>query len=177
MTNSREIFLRIGQAAKMCGVIVIMQGCSSIALPAFADGKCPIDWNKLNLTPGQKQQIDQIEAQWQRELMEIKPAIVDDQHKLTKKLGEHCDQLEVIALQESIQRKQNQLRQLAMMTVLKKKLVLNENQQRNMEAMLNTAIAARQRELNPGSEQRVMPDQVQDLIQRVRNVFPVNEVR
>jgi predicted component of type VI protein secretion system len=63
------------------------------------------------------------------------------------------------------------------MTVLKKKLVLNEIQQRNMEAMLNTAIAAKQREQNPGAEQRVVHDGVQDLIQRVRNVFPVNEVR
>ncbi len=176
MTNNR-IFLKLGRAAKMCGVVVIIQGFSGIVLPAIADGKCPIDWSKLNLTASQKQQIDQIEAQWQHELMEIKPAIVEDQHKLTKKLGEHCDQLEVIALQESIQRKQNQLRQLAMMTVLKKKLVLNEIQQRNMESMLNTAIAARQRELNPGSEQRVVPDGVQDLIQRVRNVFPVNEAR
>ena len=176
MTNSKEVFLKIRLAAKMCGVVLIMQGCNC-ALPAVADGKCPIDWSKLNLTPAQKQQIDQIEAQWQHELMEIKPAIVEDQQKLTKKLGENCDQLEVIALQESIQRKQNQLRQVAMMTVLKKKLVLNEIQKRNMEAMMNQAILARQREMNPGSETRVMPDGVQDLIQRVRNVFPVNEAR
>ncbi len=173
MTSNRKMLLKMHSAAKFC-TAVLMITC----VPALADGsRCPIDWSKLNLTPQQSQQIDQIEAQWQHEMMELKPAIVEDQQKLTKKLGEQCDQLEVIALQESIQRKQNQLRQIAMMTFLKKRQVLNQNQQRNLEEMMNRAIINRQRELNPGAEQNVVPTGVQDLIQRVRNVFPVNQER
>jgi hypothetical protein len=172
-SNRRKLTIRIAKAANVCSAVMALS-----YLPAFADAtKCHIRWDKLNLSPSQSQQIAQIETQWQHDFTEIKPTIIEEQQKLTKKLGEHCDQLEVISLQESIQRKQNQLRQIAMMTFLKKRSVLNESQQHNLEAMMNQEIISRQRERNPGSQQNIVPDGVQDLLQRVNGVFPVNSDR
>ena len=172
-SNRRKLTIKIVKAANVCSTVMVLSG-----LPAFADAsKCRIRWDKLNLTPSQSQQIEQIETQWQHDFTEIKPTIIEEQQKLTKKLGEHCDQLEVISLQESIQRKQNQLRQIAMMTFLKKRSVLNESQQHNLESMMNQEIIARQREKNPSSQQNIVPDGVQDLLQRVNSVFPVNSER
>jgi Spy/CpxP family protein refolding chaperone len=145
---------------------------SSICTPAFAEGHCHVHWDKLGLSPAQSQRIQEIEEAWQKQYSETAPAIADEQQRLSKKLGEHCDQLEIISLHNSIDRKQIQLRQLAMMTFLKKRAVLNDSQQRSLEVMMNSEIAKRQAELNPGSSQSEMPSGFQDLLTRVRNVFP-----
>ncbi len=144
----------------------------SLSTPAFADSHCHIHWEKLGLSPAQQQQISQIEEGWKKQYEETAPTIADEQQRLSKKLGEHCDQLEIIQLHNSIDRKQMQLRQLAMLTFLKKRAVLNENQQRSLEVMMNTEIAKRQQEVSPGGAQTEVPSGVQDLLMRVHNAFP-----
>ena len=116
--------------------ILMAAGCGStlsilLLLPSLADGHCHVHWDKLGLSAGQSQQIQQIEEGWQKQYSETAPLIADEQQRLSKKLGEHCDQLEIISLHNSIDRKQMQLRQLAMMTFLKKRAVLNDSQQRS----------------------------------------------
>lgn len=134
---------------------------------------CSIDWTRLNLTAAQKQQIEQVEAQWQKEYSDIEPALLEEREKLRRMLSEHeCDPIEVMRTQDSIMRKDSQLKQAAMRTYLKKRQVLNENQQHNLEEMVSQQFAMRQRELNPGSEMKVVPDHIQDLLQRVRDVWP-----
>jgi len=163
-TTARRIV--IGASCYCCLAIVIF------VEPSLADSHCHIHWEKLGLSPSQSQQVQQIEEVWQKQYAETAPAIADEQQRLSKKLGEHCDQLEIISLHNSIDRKQIQLRQLAMMTFLKKRAILNDSQQRSLEVMMNNEIAKRQAELNPGSSQSEVPSGFQDLLMRVRNVFP-----
>ncbi|HEY9755727.1 MAG TPA: hypothetical protein V6C97_11235 [Oculatellaceae cyanobacterium] len=144
----------------------------AVTVPVFADGHCHVHWDKLNLSPQQSQQIQQIEDGWLKTYSETAPMIADEQQRLRKKIGEHCDQLEIIQLHNAIDRQQMQLRQTAMMTFLKKRAVLNDNQQRSLEVMMNAEINRRQQELNPGSGQSEVPNGVQDLLERVHNAFP-----
>lgn len=144
--------------------------CSPV--PVFADSHCHIHWEKLGLSPSQQQQISQIEEGWKKQYEETAPTIADEQQRLSKKLGEHCDQLEIIQLHNSIDRKQMQLRQLAMLTFLKKRAVLTDSQQRSLEVMMNNEIAKRQQEVSPGGAQNEVPSGVQDLLMRVHNAFP-----
>jgi hypothetical protein len=160
----RRIVLSASYGASLAVLLTIV--------PALADGHCHIHWDRLGLSSAQSQQIQQIEEGWQKQYAETAPAIADEQQRLTKKLGEHCDQLEIISLHNSIDRKQMQLRQMAMMTFLKKRAVLNDNQQRSLEVMMNVEIAKRQQELNPGAGQAEVPNGVQDLLTRVRQAFP-----
>lgn len=168
MTRNNKTVRRITFAVSYCSAL----GMLLFAIPAFADGHCHIHWEKLGLSADQMSKIQQIEESWQKQYAETAPAIADEQQRLTKKLGEHCDQLEIISLHNDIDRRQMELRQRAMMTFLKKRAILNESQQRSLETMLNVEIAKRQQELNPGATHGEVPNGVQDLLQRVHDAFP-----
>jgi hypothetical protein len=131
-----------------------------------------IDWNRLNLTPVQNQQIQSLEGEWAHDYNNMKPTILDEQHKLTKLLADHnADTVEIMSVQQSIARKKEQLNSLATANYLKKRQILNETQQYNLEQMIRQTVANRQRALNPSSQTEVMPDRVQNLMQRVRNIW------
>ncbi|HEY9715271.1 MAG TPA: hypothetical protein V6C72_17500, partial [Chroococcales cyanobacterium] len=109
---------------------------------------------------------------------ELKPAIIDDQSRLQRLLADHnSDPVEIMALQQTIARKKEQLNGIATANYLKKRQVLNDNQQASLELMVRQAVVQRQHSANPGSQTEVMPDRVQDLIQRVRNIWPVQQER
>jgi Spy/CpxP family protein refolding chaperone len=150
--------------------------------PANADdlaGHCCVDWNKLNLTQTQSQQIDQLNGQWSKDYNEIKPVISDDQQKLQKLLADHnSDPVEVMALQQQIARKREQLNGLATANYLRKRQVLNENQQFNLEQMIKAMVAKRQAQLHPNQHtETVVTDRIQNLMNRARNIWPVQAER
>ena len=142
--------------------------------PAFADEPhVNIDWRKLQLTPQQQQVIQTLEGQWSHEYMDVQPAIVEDQRKLTRLLADpKSDPLEILALQQSMARKKEQLRSAATANYLRKRQCLTGDQQKSLEDMIRQTIAERQRVLSPGSTTDVMPDRIQMLMQRVRNIWP-----
>lgn len=144
--------------------------------PAGADElRMGINWQRLNLSPQQSQQIQTLEAQWNHDYMEIQPAIIDEQHKLTRLLSDpKSDPLEIMALQQSIARKKEQLRAAATANYLRKRQLLTDGQQHGLEDMIHQAVAERQRAANPGAQTDVMPDHIQYLIQRVRNIWTHN---
>jgi hypothetical protein len=145
-------------------------------LPAFADGDHCVDWSKLNLSSSQKTQIETLEGQWNKEYNELKPAIQEEQHHLSKLLADHTsDPVEIMSAQQSIARKKEQLNGLATANYLKKRAVLNDNQQYSLELMVRNAVALRQRANNPGGQTEVMPDHIQNLMQRVRNIWPSSQ--
>lgn len=146
---------------------------STTSFAASADElRMGINWQRLNLTPGQSQQIHTLESQWNHDYMEVQPSIVEDQQKLRRLLANPKPQeLEIMALQQSIARKQEQLRAAATANYLRKRQLLNETQQRSLEEMIQHAVAERQRMANPGSQTDVMPDHIQNLMQRVRNIW------
>src|SRR5277367_2442799 len=156
---------------------IIASCCSSVSvillsLPALADGgHCKFHWERLNLNAQQTQQIQALEQQWEHTHDELAPAIADEQQLMMKKLGQHCDQLEIISLHNSIDTKQRQLRSAAFMTLLKKKAVLNEDQRRSFEDMWHAEIVKRQQENNQVPRDGT-PDGIQDLWNRANHVIP-----
>jgi hypothetical protein len=78
-----------------------------------------------------------------------------------------------MALQQSVARKREQLRSEATANYLRKRQVLNQNQQHQLENMLRQQMDMRQRQIRPsGFQPDVMPDKIQDLMRRVRNIWP-----
>lgn len=148
--------------------------CIMVAPVAYGDEtRCSIDWQRLQLTAEQNQQVQSLEAQWSQQYMEIQPSIIEDQRKLTRLLSDaKSDPVEIMALQQSLARKREQLRAAATTNYLKKRQILNGDQQRTLEDMIRQILAERQRMLNPGSQTDVMPDRIQSLMQRVRNIWP-----
>ena len=144
--------------------------------PALADeSRCSINWARLNLSPEQTQQIQSLEQQWNKDYMDLQPVIIDDQHKLTRLLSDpKSDPVEIMALQQAIARKKEQLRSNATANYLRKRQLLNEAQQHGLEDMMRQAVADRQRASGPGGQTEVMPDHIQYLIQRVRHIWTRN---
>ncbi|MBS1993792.1 MAG: hypothetical protein JSS83_24920 [Cyanobacteria bacterium SZAS LIN-3] len=140
-----------------------------------ANPPCCIDWNKLTLSPAQSSQIKQLDQQWYRESGEIIPLIKDDQSKLQRALADHnADPVQVMTLQQSVARRKEQLNSIAMQNFLAKKKVLDEGQKKQLEDMVHIAVQNRKNQLYPGSQTEVMPDKIQSLMQRVRDIWPVN---
>ncbi|HNB22689.1 MAG TPA: hypothetical protein PKZ32_09735 [Candidatus Melainabacteria bacterium] len=154
------------KVAKKVVLVIGMQ--SAFVLPAFADETCCVDWNKLNLSAQQNQQVQQLEAQWQQDYSQIKPAIADEQRKLQRLLESHnADPVELMAVQQSLTRKKEQLNQAATANYLRKRQVLNENQQHQLEQMIRQRIIAKQKEMHPNQQNNEMPGRLQDLMQKV----------
>src|SRR5438067_1837805 len=153
-------------------------GAAFFVLPAFADDVAAqnINWSRLQLNPQQSQHIQMLEAQWNHDYMEVQPSIVEDQRRLTRLLADpKSDPLEIMALQQAIARKREQLRSTATASYLRKRQVLNDGQQHELEDMMRQMIDQHQHMAPGGFQTGVMPDHIQNLIQRVRNIWAGNE--
>ena len=136
---------------------------------------CSIDLSKLNLSNAQSSQIKQLDQQWYKESGEIIPLINEDRTKLQRALADHnAEGVQVFALQQSVARRKEQLNSIAMQTFLAKKKVLDESQKKRLEDMVLLAVQNRKSQMYPGSQTEVMPDKIQSLMQRVRDIWPVN---
>jgi Spy/CpxP family protein refolding chaperone len=114
---------------------------------AFADedGKCCVDWKKLNLSPPQSQQIQTLEQDWNSKYMKIQPDILEHQRKLAKLLMDpKSDPLEIMFTNQQIAHLKEQLRNEATTNYLKKRAILNGDQQHQLEFMMQQMIATRQ---------------------------------
>ncbi len=153
--------------------LTFAQAC--LAQPSEGGSGC-IDWNKLELTPQQNSQIQQLEQQWYKESGEILPVIREEQLKLQKLIGEHNpDSLQIVALQQSIARRKEQLNLAAMQNYLSKEKILNDKQNMQFEQMIQQNIAKRRMAQYPGSQTEVMPDKIQQLMQKVKSIFPLEK--
>lgn len=132
-----------------------------------------VNWQRLQLSPQQSQTIQSLEGQWNQEYMQIQPAIIEDQRKLSRLLSDpKSDPLEIMSLQQAIARKHEQLRATATTSYLKKRQVLTESQQHSLEDMMRQAVADRQRLMGTGSQTDAMPDRIHHLMRKIQTVFP-----
>ncbi len=154
---------------KVAKKVVLVIGIQSVlVVPAFAEENCCVDWSKLNLSAQQNQQIQTLESQWQQDYNQIKPSIQDEQRRLQRLLETHnADPVELMAVQQSITRKKEQLNAAATANYLRKRQVLNENQQHQLGVMIQARIDAKQKELHPNVQTNEMPTRLQGLMQRV----------
>jgi hypothetical protein len=169
---------------KTLAILAIFSAFTSFGafLPVLADGDkahCCIDWSRLNLNPDQNTKIQQLEDEWAHQYNDLRPVIVDDQQKLTKLLADHnSDPVEVMSLQQQIARKREHLNGLATANYLKKRQVLTENQQVNLEQMIGDMVRKRRNAMYPGSNSNdVATDRIQNLMNRVRNIWPTQSER
>ena len=145
----------------------------ALAQEAQATSSCCIDWSKLNLTAQQNTQIQGLEQQWYKEFNEISPQLRDDRVRLQKAIADHnSDPVQIMALQQSVARKKEQLSNAAMQNYLSKKKVLNETQQKQLEEMIRKVMQTSRAQMYPGANASPEPDRLQNLMQRI---WPVND--
>lgn len=159
-----------------CGVELMLAdpGLAQETVPGQTGQSC-VDWTKLELTGGQKSQIESLENQWLKDYNEIAPQIREDQLKLQKLLVEHNpDSMQIMTLQQSIARRKEQLNLCAVQNYISKKKVLNERQQTQYEQLMRAMVQKRKQFNNPGAQTEVMPDKVQVLMQKMRDIFPMD---
>jgi hypothetical protein len=114
---------------------------------AMADdgGKPCIDWKKLNLSSTQSQQIQVLETDWSTKYMKIQPEILEHQRKYAKMLMDpKSDPLEIMSTNQRIAHLKEVLRNEATTNYLKKRAILNSDQQHQLETMMGQMIATKQ---------------------------------
>lgn len=153
--------------------IAITAALSMNAMAQAQERTCMIDWKALSLTPQQSQSIQQLDSQWKQDYQLLKPLIQEEQRKLQRLLETHnSDSLEVMALQGSIAKNKEKLAAAATANYLKKRQILNEHQQHQLEQMMRQKRQERQKELHPGATTEVVPDRIQDIMQKVKHIWP-----
>lgn len=104
-----------------------------------------LDWKKLNLNTQQSQQIQNLEQDWNGKYMQIQPQIQDHQRKLARLLVDpKSDSLEIMSTNQTLTRLKEQLRNEATTNYLRKRAILNQDQQHQLESMMQQMISSRQ---------------------------------
>lgn len=135
---------------------------------ADEDGKCCVDWKKLSLSQVQSQKIQELEQDWNTKYMKIQPEILEQQRKLAKLLLDpKSDQLEIMTTNQRIAHLKEHLRNEATTNYLKKRAILNNDQQHQLEGMMQQMIASKQQSA-AGSAQPEEQGGFMDIIHKVR---------
>lgn len=129
----------------VCAAVALMSTNLSALAQEHPIHKC-VEWKKLNLKPQQAQQINQLESEWHTKYATTAPKIADLQKKLERLLSNaKSDPLEIMSTQQTIARLKDQLRNEATTNYLRKRALLNETQQHQLEGMLQQMVVERQR--------------------------------
>jgi Spy/CpxP family protein refolding chaperone len=133
---------------RLYATTLALSATSMIGAPAvFADedgAKC-VDWKKLNLSSAQSQQIQTLEQDWNGKYMKMQPEILEHQRKLAKLLMDpKSDPLEIMSTNQRVAHLKEHLRNEATTNYLKKRAILNQDQQHQLETMMQQMIATRQ---------------------------------
>lgn len=108
-------------------------------------GKPCVDWKKLSLSATQSQQIQILETDWNTKYMKIQPEILEHQRKYAKMLMDpKSDPLEIMSTNQRIAHLKEVLRNEATTNYLKKRAILNSDQQHQLETMMQQMIASKQ---------------------------------
>lgn len=138
--------------------ITLALGASSFINPAvvLADDEARttcVEWKKLSLSAPQSQQIQSLEQDWNSKYMKLQPDILEHQRKLAKLLMDpKSDPLEIMSTNQRIAHLKEQLRNEAVTNYLKKRAVLNSDQQHQLEGMMSHMIATRQQLGSPAPQ-------------------------
>jgi Spy/CpxP family protein refolding chaperone len=100
---------------------------------AYADVPTP-PYNKLNLNEHQTRQIASLDSDWTSKYQDLKPQLIEQQRRLAQLLASpKSDPLEITATQQHINQLKEQLSGAATATYLRKRRVLNSDQQQGLE--------------------------------------------
>lgn len=165
-TNPKQLLVATAMALS-----AIMSGVS----PAMAEDPCVtnkaacVDWKRLKLTTQQTQQIDQLQQDWNTKYMKLQPQIVSLQQKMRTKFADpNSDPLEIMSTQQSLARLQEELRNEAMSNYLRKRGLLSDVQQRQLEGMMQQMVAERQQRMAPKTSHDEQNAGLMNIIHKVK---------
>ena len=108
---------------------------------ASADPIAPPPYNRLRLNDQQSRQIASLDSEWSSKYQDLKPQLMDRQHHLAELLSSpKSDPLEITATQQQINQIKEQLSGAATATYLRKRRVLNTDQQHELEEWLKSRL-------------------------------------
>ena len=176
MDRTCTVTSRLSYVPMLLTVLLLCAQLFNAAIAADEAQATFINWNQLNLSPEQNNTIQSLNSEWNHQYMELKPAIDEEQKKLTRMLTEpNSDPLEIISLQASIERKRGQLKTAAISNYLHKRQVLNSKQQQRLHDMVRNAIMERQKQLSGPSNADPMSERIQSLMKQLHSFFPGNQ--
>jgi len=109
----------------------------STAQPAMAKKGGNVNWDQLNLSPAQSQNINQYEGEWERTYSQLAPQIERDKADLASELKrDNPDTQRVMALQNRITQNKARLQNAAMSVHLKKNQQLDTDQKQQLKQMM-----------------------------------------
>jgi hypothetical protein len=122
---------------------------AALAMPLAASaypGDVPPPYDKLNLNPNQAGQIQSLDQDWRSHYAQLGPRLKGAQNRLMQLLATpKSDPLEITTEQQRINQLKEQLSQQATANYLRKRRLLNTDQQRQLEGYLRRMVAERQR--------------------------------
>lgn len=121
-----------------------MVAISTIPVAVFAE--VPHPYNKLQLSPVQRERIEDLDHDWKNRYSELGPRLQAAQNHLMKLLATpKSDPLEITSAQQRVNQLKEQLSEMATANYLKKRRLLNEGQQKELEGHLRRMVAERGR--------------------------------
>ena len=159
--------------------LALAAGCQLMlpALPVMADDAsashgCNAIYSALpNLTDEQRAKLQQIDQQWVETYQKLHPEIQQCQQDLKKQLANpKSDPTELMMLQKKLEDLKGQLKLEAMKCHVKKREVLNEEQQRLFQNMLQERIHKKRQE-QTGMETPSTPIRWQRIWQNMQNIW------
>jgi hypothetical protein len=116
---------------------------AAMPLPALA--QVPPPYDKLNLNPHQADRIVDLDQDWKQHYQQINPRLKMAQQRLMDLLATpKSDPLEVTSAQQRVNMLKEQLSEQATANYLRKRSLLNTQQQRQLEGYLKRMVAERQ---------------------------------
>jgi hypothetical protein len=111
---------------------------------ALADPGVPPPYDKLQLAPSQATRIQQLDADWKHNYMNLGPRLRTAQSRLTEMLASPAsDPLEVTTQQQRVNQLKETLAEQATTNYLRKRQLLNMDQRRQLEGYLRRMVAER----------------------------------
>jgi hypothetical protein len=97
-----------------------------------------IDWDSLDLSSQQRDQINQQDEQWRSAVSEAAPRIQMKERKLKKMMSSpQSDEQEILRLQQDIHEEKARLKMEATRIFLNKRKVLKRDQQQKLQNIIN----------------------------------------
>lgn len=128
-----------------------------------------VDWQQLSLTVEQTQQIQVLESDWNGKYMKIQPQILENQRRLARLLPDaKSDPIEILSTQQNITRLKEQLRNEATANYLRKRAILNDSQQHQLEQQIQRLVQDKQRTAVPASQSDDQNSGFMNVIHKIR---------
>lgn len=128
------------------GILLTFGMAVVMATPAIASPDLPPPYDKLNLNPAQASQIQSLDQDWRNSYSQLGPRLRGAQNRLMQMLATpKADPLEITSQQQRVNQLKEQLSEQATANYLKKRRLLNFEQQRQLERHLRRMVAERQR--------------------------------